>query len=116
MQSCLHANMFNHKGRAGGYGSGKHIAASLAFLVHADCLSCPSKELILAYAFAALIWNSKELFSYISLRKMDFFDLANSKLKVLHPPGRLVRCPVMSFTDCTSSVTHSCIAFQYLAT
>ena len=31
---------------------------------------------------AALIWNSKELFSYISLQKMDFFNLANDKLKV----------------------------------
>lgn len=35
---------------------------------------------------AALIWNSKELFSYISLQKMDFFNLANSKLKVLPSP------------------------------
>ncbi|KAL3142554.1 hypothetical protein ABBQ38_002876 [Trebouxia sp. C0009 RCD-2024] len=31
--------------------------------------------------YYALIWNSKELFSYISLQKMDFFNLANSKLK-----------------------------------
>ena len=73
----------------------------------------PSKELMLAYAFAALIWNSKELFSYISLRKMDFFDLANSKLKVHHPPGRLMQFPVMLFTPCTSSVFHSHIVFQY---
>ena len=53
-------------------------------------------ELILIYAFAALIWNSKELFSYISLRKMDFFDLANSKLKVLHPQGWFMLFPVIS--------------------
>lgn len=32
--------------------------------------------------FAALIWNSKELFSYINLHKINFFNLANSVLKV----------------------------------
>ena len=31
---------------------------------------------------AALVWNSKELFSYISLPKLDFLKLAGSALEV----------------------------------
>lgn len=59
-----------------------YMSLCLALYMATTCLVHVSNCFYVCLS-AALIWNSKELFSYISLRKMDFFDLANSKLQVL---------------------------------
>ena len=65
-----------------------HMQDSLVSVhVYGDecCIQQRSMSLMVCLS-VALIWNSKELFSYIRLQKMDFLNLANSKLMVIPSP------------------------------